>query len=38
MIKTGRSTRLAKYEGNQPAYQLENEKVLRVTRGDGAGH
>ncbi|HEY3079821.1 MAG TPA: molybdopterin-dependent oxidoreductase [Chloroflexota bacterium] len=36
MSKTGRASRLAKYEGNQPAYQLENEKVLRVTRGDGA--
>ncbi|HEV8638616.1 MAG TPA: molybdopterin-dependent oxidoreductase [Chloroflexota bacterium] len=37
MSKTGRKTRIAKFEGNVPAYQLEHEKVLRVTRGEGGG-
>jgi anaerobic selenocysteine-containing dehydrogenase len=37
MSKTGRSTRVVKYEGNVPAYQIPEDQVLQVTRGDAAG-
>jgi anaerobic selenocysteine-containing dehydrogenase len=37
MRKTGRSTRVVKYEGNVPAYQIPEDQVLQITRGDAAG-